>query len=165
MAKILCFPKISTFHAARDRTFFIDLSESKGEPFYIVAFTFHHESHDYYGRPNNQYHYSTFHYYNGTKEKHILSDVRHSIVHGIPLTEQQLADLDKHMTSTSLPGPSVSSHLFSVTNLSELEEAISLMEETRPLENDEQVRATILKYVSPFLESTPKNIVFPQILL
>lgn len=165
MTKIICFPELSSFHAARDRTFFIDLSESKGSPFYIVAFTLSHESHDYFGRPHKDSHYSMFHYQNSKVYEESFPDIRNAIINRTPLTEEQLSLLDSSFASTSLSGKDVFSHRFSVSNPSELEEAMSLMQKTRPLKDDEHVRNVISRYVSPFLESSSNDIVFPHIFL
>lgn len=164
MAKIVCLPKVSAYHAARDRSFYVDLSQVKGHPFFIPIFTLSHDAYGYEGRLNNLFHYSTFHIIYENQNKKFYPNIRQTIINGGNLSDKDLQKIDNNHAQ-NFSGRSYHDNVFFISNSSDLEEAISLMQETIPLENHEQLRQTILRYVTPFLDFSLKSLDLPRILL
>ena len=164
MAKIVCFPRVSGYNAARDRSFFVDLSRVKGSPFFIPIFTFSHNSHSYSGHPNNNFHYSIFHVLTEDADKKFHPHIRQAIINGEVLSDFDLDTIDNNYVH-KFRGRPYHENVFFVKSSSDLEEALSLMQETNPLQNDEEVRQTVLEYVTPFLDFSLEPIRFPHVLL
>ena len=164
MAKIVCFPSIPDYHAARDRSFYLDLSQMKGRPCFALIFTLNHNSHDYAGLPNNHYHYSAFHVNFQGEHKYLNSDIRQSLIDGNMLSDEDFVKIEKNHASVFSQADFYENRFF-VHNPLDLEDAISMMQETKPVQNADEVRQTILEYVTPFLDSSLKPLRIPHTLL